>query len=285
MAPTLRPDGTLLSAAGYDSATRLLLVDLPTMPTIGTTRDEAEGALELLKGLLTEFAFVDNADRAVALSLILSAVVRGALAHMPMHIIQAPEKGSGKSYLVDLINVTVTGQKCAVVAARAETDKWERQIALAMAGGNPIVSLDNFNGTLKSDLLAQALTQSTVKALLPYGRDMVDVECRSVLTANGNNIRIADDLGRRVVLCRMDTGEEKPWERKFERDPLEAIGRDRRQYVAAALTVVQAYLEAGEPQELAPLNGFADWTRFVREPLVWLRREGPGGDTGYRARG
>lgn len=279
LAPTLRPDGSLLAAEGYDPTTRLLLVDLPSMPPIAVepSRKEAEEALALLGDLLAEVMFVSRADRSVALSLILSAVVRGALAHIPLHIIKAPTIGSGKSFLVDVANVIATGQRCAAVAARSETEKWERQIAMALHGGDPIVSLDNFNGELRSDLLAQAITQSVVKALLPYGREMVEIECRSVLTANGNNISIADDLGRRVVLCQIDAKAEKPWERRFASNPLEAIGKDRGRYVAAALVLARAYLAAGEPMRgvLPPLNGFADYTRFVREPLVWLGEVDP----------
>lgn len=59
-----------------------------------------------------------------------------------------------------------------------------------------------------------------MKALLPYGRSMVEIECKSVLTANGNNISIADDLGRRVVLCQIDARVAEPWKRKFRGDPL-----------------------------------------------------------------
>src|SRR3546814_9132201 len=105
--------------------------------------------------------FVGAADKAVALSLIVSAVVRGALAHIPLHLIKAPSIGSGKSFLVDLANVVATGQRCAAVAARSEKEKWERQIAMALHGGDPIVSLDNFNGELRSDLLAQRSEEHT----------------------------------------------------------------------------------------------------------------------------
>src|SRR3546814_8992264 len=79
-------------------------------------------------------------------------------------LFRSPSIGSGKSFLVDLANVVATGQRCAAVAARSEKEKWERQIAMALHGGDPIVSLDNFNGELRSDLLAQALTQSVVRS-------------------------------------------------------------------------------------------------------------------------
>ncbi len=46
--PTLRPDGTILQAAGYDPATQLLLIDPPAMPDIPDrpSRDDALAALE-----------------------------------------------------------------------------------------------------------------------------------------------------------------------------------------------------------------------------------------------
>src|SRR3546814_10907537 len=86
------------------SSDLLLLVGLPKMHSVPDvpTRDDAEQALAELGDLLREMQFVGAADKAVALSLIVSAVVRGALAHIPLHLIKAPSIGSGKSFLVDL---------------------------------------------------------------------------------------------------------------------------------------------------------------------------------------
>jgi putative DNA primase/helicase len=50
---------------------------------------------------------------------------------------------------------------------------------------------------------------------------------------------------------------------------------DRGRYIAAALTIVRAYLAAGCPGELPPLASFGDWSRLVRSPLVWLGRADP----------
>lgn len=59
--PTLKPDGTILSEPGYDSATQLLLLDSPAMPGLSQhpTLQEAGAALAMLDGLVDEFPFVD----------------------------------------------------------------------------------------------------------------------------------------------------------------------------------------------------------------------------------
>jgi hypothetical protein len=105
--PTMRPDGSLLTEPGFDSATRLLLVAPPTIPPIPErpTRDDALAALAQLEGLLSEFPFVDDVAEAVALSAIITPVVRGAFPVTPMHVARAPTSGSGKSYLWDIVAV------------------------------------------------------------------------------------------------------------------------------------------------------------------------------------
>ncbi len=59
---TMRPDGTILDQAGFDEATRLLLVEPPPMPSIPEvpTRAQAIAALKKLEDLLAEFPFVDE---------------------------------------------------------------------------------------------------------------------------------------------------------------------------------------------------------------------------------
>jgi hypothetical protein len=101
--PTLREDGSILSEPGYDPVTGLLLVAPPPMPPIPEhpNRDDALAGLALLDALLMEFPFVTAADRSVGLSALMTPVARGAMQVAPMHAVDAPEAGSGKSYLID----------------------------------------------------------------------------------------------------------------------------------------------------------------------------------------
>lgn len=70
--PTLRPDGTILAAEGYDLSTRLYLMAPLKMPSLPhePTRQDAIRAVAQLGELLDEFPFEDEASRSVALSAI-----------------------------------------------------------------------------------------------------------------------------------------------------------------------------------------------------------------------
>jgi putative DNA primase/helicase len=275
-APTLRPDGSPLLKEGYDTETGLLLINPPKVPMkLHPTRDDAAAALKILRALLSEVPFVKDQDRAVALSLILTTILRGALETSPLHIFVAPTAGSGKSFVVDIASLIATGHRCAVVAATGISEELEKRLGAAMVSGRTLISLDNLSGELSSNLLCQAVSQPVI-SFRPLGVSAeVNLTTRSVFVATGNNLSIADDLGRRTLLANLDPGMERPWQRQFVQKPLEMIGRDRSKYIGAALTITRAYIAAGMPELPPDLNGFERWSRLVRAPLMWLGEDDP----------
>ena len=285
--PTLRPDGTVLSEPGYDPTTGLMLFDPPPMPAIAErpTRNDAEAALRLLDGLLVEFPFVDATSRSVALSTLVTPVVRAGMEFAPLHAVVAPEAGTGKSFLINLASAIATGRPCPVLGAatgnrddqldKAELDK---KLTGALLAGQALIFIDNVSGSLGSSLLCQMLTQNRVQVRI-FGDNSRNPEVRNTATVftNGNNMEVEGDLVRRTIRCELDAGMENPWTRKFEGDPFKTIIADRGRFVAAALTVVRAHLVAGAPgaEQVLAFAGFEDWSRLVRGALVWLGRADP----------
>src|SRR5262245_18836922 len=99
-APTIRPDGSIFEEPGYDEATGLLFepqgVTVPRVPPTPAVFDVA-AAVTILLELLKTFPFVDEPSRAVAISAILTSLVRPSLPSAPLHAFTAPIRGSGKS--------------------------------------------------------------------------------------------------------------------------------------------------------------------------------------------
>ena len=272
-----RPDGSVLAVPGYDPETRLLLTQPPPTPAIldRPTRAHAEEAVTLLDGLLDDFPFVDAPSRSVALSALMTPIVRGALAVAPLHAMRAPTPGSGKSYLVDIASAIATGQRCPVIAAGKTEEEAEKRLGAALLAGQPIVSIDNLNGELAGDALCQMVERPIVK-IRPLGRsELVQIESRATVYATGNNLQPSGDMVRRVLLCSLDSNMERPELRRFAGDPLGLVLANRGRYIAAVLTIVRAYIVAGHPSPCPPLASFEDWSLLVRSPLVWLGRADP----------
>lgn len=270
--PTLRPDGTILSEAGYDPATKLYLICPPALPSLPDqpTKEDAQTALRLLASLLAEFPFVDEASRSVALSALITPVVRGAVQVMPLHAISATAPGTGKSYIVDLASAISTGEPAPVMSAAERGEETEKRLHSALLAGQSIVSIDNVNGELGGDFLCQMVERPVVSIRVLGTNNVPKVETRASCFATGNNIQVVGDLTRRTVLCTLDADMERPETRTFKAKPFDQILASRGKYIAAALTIVRAYMVAGYPGELPALASFEDWSGRVRSALVWL---------------
>jgi putative DNA primase/helicase len=285
---TLRPDGSLLLEPGYDAATGYLLFDPPRMPPIPSepTRDQALDALDLLDALLDEFPFVfdaganyshtDNPSRSVALSALITPVLRPALPPaVPLHVFKAPAGGTGKSYLADLSSAIATGERCPVISRSPSPDETEKRLVGAALLGQPIISVDNCNGDLRSEFLCQAVERPLLQVRALGSSDLARITNATTCFGNGNNIQIFEDLVRRTIQCSLDADMERPETRKFQRDPLARVLAHRRRYVAAILTIARAYICAGTPDKPASYMSFERWSDLVRGSLLWLGRADP----------
>ena len=276
--PTLRADGSLLETFGYDPRSELYLwldVQLPSM-SASPTREQALEALATLKELFEEFSFRRRAlDLAVALSGLLTALLRGSLPTAPIYLIRADTPGTGKSYLVDVIATIATGRLCPVITASRSVDETEKRIGAVLLSGSPIVSLDNVTHDLEGELLCQITERPVVRIRILGRSEMPDCECHTAVFATGNNVSFVGDMVRRGLVCDLEALEERPELRLFRRDALTLARNDRAQYVAAALTIVRAYLAAGSPAVCGPFGSYSAWSKMVRSPLVWLGEPDP----------
>jgi hypothetical protein len=276
-APTLRWDGTVLNTPGYDKDMGLILLPGGPRPTIADrpTKDQAAAALKVLAEPLKEFPFVTNADRAVALSGILTAVSRRAYQFAPLHAFSAPVAGTGKGKLVDVAAMMMSGRPAPVIAPGKMEEETEKRLGAALIAGDPILSIDNVVHPLGSELLCQMLTQPLLKVRILGQSANFEAPSNMALFATGNNLEIAGDMTRRTLLCRLDPQCERPELREFDFDPVAQVAKDRARYIGAALTVLRAYIVAGYPDAPIRLGSFEEWSNTVRGALLWLGEDDP----------
>jgi len=282
---TLRPDGSLLVEPGYDPETELYLApgfQIPPIPE-QPTKDQALAALKLLIDLLSEFGFKRSVggehelrlNRSVALSGLLTPLVRGSLPTAPMHLIGAHMAGTGKSYLVDTFAVIATGRLCPVITALKSVEETEKRLGSIVLSGIPMISLDNCTHDLGGEFLCQMAERPIVKIRILGRSETPECEVRTATYATGNNVTFKGDMVRRGLACNLETLDERPELRKFARNTLRQAAANRASYVAAALTVMRAYLAAGVPEVCGPFGSYAEWSTMVRGPLVWLGEPDP----------
>lgn len=278
--PFLRPDESLVSGAGYDGVTGLFgvfdsrLFSIPEEPS----RRSAEEALAVLDGLLDEFSFSGNTDRAAALSAMLTAAIRPSLPLAPMFHVRAPVVGSGKSYLCRLISAFAGPQMSAPASFPAHDEECRKLLLAELLRSPAVIEFDNLTGDLLAHKsLCSALTADRISGRILGVSKTVTVGTRTLFLSSGNNVGPVQDMTRRCISIHLDPGCETPAHRRFTRpDLVRDVLKERGRYVSAALTIIRAWIVTGRPKANAPsLAGFGDWSDLCRQPLLWLGRPDP----------
>ena len=277
-APTLRADGSLLQTPGYDKATGLILdTQGASYPPIldRPSQAEARAALKRLTELIQTFPFVGNESRSVALSAILTSILRRSLPTAPLHAFTAPVPGTGKSMLVDIASVISTGRTAGVISQGKTEEELEKRLGAMLLAGDPVIAIDNCEAPLGGEFLCALLTQSMTRTRVLGRSETPELPSNAFITATGNNLLLLGDMTRRALLCQVDPKVERPELRKFEKNPVHEARHQRAALVTAALTVLRAYHCAGFPDAPTALGSFEEWSNWVRGSLIWLGEADP----------
>jgi hypothetical protein len=273
--PYLRPDGSLITAAGYDPSTGMFSVfderefTVPDRPT----RSQAEEALLVLKELISEFSFADDSDLSATLAAMISATIRPSLALAPMVHVRAHMVGSGKSYLCELISAFATPQRGTPTTFPADDEECRKLLLAELLRAPAVIEFDN----LTSDLVAHKSLCTVLTSEFMSGRILgvsktATVSTRALFLSSGNNVGPVQDMTRRCISVRLDPGCETPATRSFTRpDLVKDVLKNRGRYVSAALIITRAWIVNGRPRlPCKSLAGYGEWSDLCRQPLLWL---------------
>jgi hypothetical protein len=272
-------DGELITQAGYDKAAqRFGVFDARQFLIPDPTPAATRAALTLLEGLLSEFHFVAATDKAAALAAIFTAVVRPTLPHAPAFHVRAPVFGSGKTYLCELIGAFAGPGGNAKVSYPMTSEEATKVILSLLLTGPACVEFDDMDADwIPHGIIKRVLTAETITDRILGVSKVATVSTRTLFLGSGNNVGPIRDLLRRVLTIHIDPRCTTPATITYKGSPVEEVRRRRGVYVAAVLTIMQAWRRAGSPRvevySIATYGGA--WTDYCRYPLMWLGHPDP----------
>ncbi len=272
--PAMRRDGSFVSAPGYDLRTGLYYlgdrVAVPECPS----REAAELARDLLLDVVRDFPFVHPAHQSTWLAYVLTMLVRHAVDNVPLFIFDAPTPGSGKTLAAQLAARIVLGRNQKQLSpSEDEEENRKRVTSIVLSGNTSACLIDNVVGSFGGATFDALLTGEGMwtDRILGQNRE-VTVPAEITWAVTGNNVTVKGDMGRRVIICRIDPQSENPDKREFRRNQAELcdlVIHDRQKYVEAAITILR-YGLATPTEKLVQWGSFERWSRLVRQPLVAL---------------
>lgn len=269
-APVFGPDGSVALIPGYHRATGYWLqasTDFHIPDTPPTPQSVQDAVVLLRDDLLGDFSFADESSRAHAVAFIIQPFVRPLiLGPTPIYLYDAPKAGTGKGLLVE-VSVGVFTETVSLTPPPHNDEEHRKVITSIFASGASHAIFDNAR-RLDSVHLYGAITAPYWKDRLLGTNKMGNYPVQLNWAATCNNVDAKDELTRRAVWIRLDSGVENPDERGGFRHPdLLGWSREHRMdLIAAVLTIVRAWFEADCPAysgRNAPMGKFERWTEVI----------------------
>lgn len=278
--PTMRPDGTVVTVPGYDKQTSILFDfapgDFPAMLE-KPCREDALAALARVRSYIDEFPFKTKEDEAATLGLLMTAVLRPTLRIAPGFALTAHTPGTGKTLVGRLAVILITGTGSTERPLPDNPEEQRKNVFANLLSARPYLYYDNLSGDFSSSALDILFTSDTFNDRVLSASETKDVSTITLVIFTGNNINATGDTIRRIVKISLDSGIESPTERTFRRhDVAGDVTRDRGKIVVDLLTIARAYVVAGKPDMHLTPCGFPEWSKSIRNPLVWLGVADPG---------
>ena len=272
--PIVLPDGTILCQDGLHECTGLFLAGASMPQMRPYTQGEAIAAVaRIADRLFGEFEFASPLDAAVAIAGLLTGVQRRLLDIAPGLAVFAAMQASGKTTLVRVIHILLTGRDMPVSTFPENDESEVQKRLLSMLLRSPaLVCLDNMTDgtTFRSSAIAAVMTGPVlIQRVLGVSRE---VECPTnvLLAITGNNIALGSDELTRWMVCRLAPGSARPHERTFRNpDVVANVLRMREDVLRDVIGIVAGFLASGADVVKSGGSRFPRWDRMVRQPLLW----------------
>jgi hypothetical protein len=269
--PTITRDGRVIDSPGYDAQTRLYIhtaddFKMHPTPKTPTVEDAAQAVQELWRPF-KDFPFASPTDRGGYLAALLTVVTRPLLPSAPGFLISSPVAGSGKTLLANCLSA-LANQPIEVLPKIEEDEEMRKRLVALSRVAMPIICLDNISGRFKSDALCAFLTCERMTDRILGVSEMISVRTAATIVATGNNPIVEGDLNRRLIVIKIDPACEKPFDRKFDLNPLQYVRDNLAALVRASIVILQASVAAGTPHGGGGFASFEGW-EFIRNSVCF----------------
>lgn len=270
--PIMTMDGELQTEPGYNAELRIIYqpteTDLKINIKMRPELKDVADAIEVIKYPLSDFKFVEDADRANMIGLLISTVFKTTLKNTiyPMAIITKPIQGAGASKLCRYPNIIKTGTEPNMYSIVGDEEIEKKLLGCAVAGEDMII-YDNINSALYSSTLAKQITLNRFSGRILGKTGNVNYPLCPVWIANGVNVITSGDMPRRCYPINLDPGLEKPWERNdFKEKNIDRyVFENRGKLLSAIFTLIRYWIQNKKnASDKVPIMGsFEEWRNII----------------------
>ena len=244
--PVVTPNGKVIVAGGYHAESGIFFTCSEDEARAIVPDDLSEAAVRNAYLFLAQELFVDVAlhDRTSGMAALVACLLTGmshpVLPEKPVFCVKAPQRGSGKTTLVNMIVRPIT-RRSAVAASWSVNEEERRKAFFAVAReGHGILMIDNIpRGTVIRDATIERFATSAEVRDRVLGESRTEAVRSPVVVLTGNALQMGGDSGSRTLTIELTADRPDPENREFKHpDILGWCDRNRAQILKAALTIL-----------------------------------------------
>lgn len=287
--PTFTRGGDLISTPGFHESGLYYWntgdFDIPTVSRVPTAEEIAEAKRLLVEEVFADFPLgglvrdeivakalnPDDPEGVPAVTNLIAMLLLMFCRDMidgptPGHLLTKPSPGTGASLLTDVCSTIAHGEATPAQPIPPNNEEMQKTLLTLIADGANIVYFDNIDQNVDSGTFASALTAPKVRGRILGKSQMAEAEVRAVWILCGNNVRMSQELIRRLVMVDLDANMSEPQHRSgWRHDDLPTYVKENRgDLVWACLTLIQNWVAKGmKGDKGVVLNSYENWSRVM----------------------
>jgi hypothetical protein len=262
-------DGLNIEFKGYSSKTNILYS--PNTPPIVDVK--TKDAIETINKILDGFCFEDNSDKEIAISFLLTPLLRGLYndkrERTPCFALIANRERAGKDYLAGIRTILYTGS-CIdhppiADGERANVEEWRKKFSSMLMNGETIFHSANNVGYLNNPVFEALITSKTMQdRILGTNTQKSFDNCLDISFSANIGLRWRGDMSGRLRRINLFYGEEDPNSRRFPIVDLHGyVEKNRGLILSCLVQLIKDWYDAGKPnQDDKIFSSFPTWARF-----------------------
>jgi hypothetical protein len=268
-------DGSICQTPGYDKNLKVLyvqgtnsvpLLSVPEKPTL----EDVKKSVNALNDIISEFFFVERADKANTIAMFVSSVIRTSMSDVmyPMAVVTKPIQGVGASKITRYCQIIRNGTEPDMIKIPHSEEEVEKKLLAAAKEGSDFIAYDNIDGPLYYGTIASQITRTTYTGRILGKTEKITIPFTPIWIANGINVIASGDMPRRCYFIRIDPQTAKPWLKcDWKHKDLDTYVKGHRaDLLTAIFTLVRYWIQAGKPapvKSMPVIGGFETWCNTI----------------------
>jgi len=261
---TLGPAGPVLTAAGYSAAGETCCLYIPPRNADGLVRAiEPRDGTEHLDRCFSDIPFASPRDRANFVAWLLSGVVIDPLMTYPLLVVNAQQRGIGKTTSVSAAGIILEGTEQSSVTS-SKSEELIKEVASKFKRQSRFVLIDNVSPkvSFESSSLAALLTQSGSQEIRLLGTNTSIGMRGAMFAVTINHGKLSSDLADRTLAVELSKDVGTP----LNPYPIDYARRFRNEIYGELLGLAMRY-QVGQSAPAGTDFRFRRWLNFVA-PII-----------------